>query len=74
MRSIQSKYLRGTEVASMVDTVELEDWTDKATVLGVPVFHMSDSGIVEIFDQPEPIVELSPGRNSDEAILDLHED
>lgn len=58
----------------MADPVELDGWTDTASGLGGSFGRMVDGEIVEFFGKPEPVVELSPGRSSDEAILDLHED
>jgi len=58
----------------MADPVELEGWTDKASGFGGAFGRIEDGEIVEFFAKPEPVVELSPGRSADEAILDLHED
>jgi len=73
-RFIQRAFAEGAEVFSMADPVELEGWTDTASGLGGSFGRMVDGEIVEFFVKPEPVVELSPGRSSDEAILDLHED
>lgn len=73
-RFIQRTFAEGAEVFSMADPVELEGWTDTASGLGGSFGRMVDGEIVEFFVKPEPVVELSPGRSSDEAILDLHED
>jgi len=73
-RFIQRTFSEGAELVSMADPVELEGWTDKASGLGSPIFRMVDGEVVEVFEMPEPVVELSPGRNPDEAILDLHKD
>lgn len=73
-RFIQRSFAEGSEVFSMADPVELDGWTDTASGLGGSFGRMVDGEIVEFFVKPEPVVELSPGRSSDEAILDLHED
>lgn len=57
----------------VADPVELEGWTDTASGLGSPFGRIVD-GEFEVILTPEPVVELSPGRSSEEAILDLHED
>ena len=58
----------------MADPIELEGWTDQASGFGGAFGRIEDGQIVEFFGKPEPVVELSPGRNAEEAILDLHED
>jgi transposase len=73
-RLIQTSHFAGAEVANVVDLVELEGWTDKAIGPRGQLFRKVDGEIDRIFDEPEPVVELSLGRNSDEAILDLHDD
>lgn len=73
-RFIQRSFAEGAEVFSMADPVELEGWTDTASGLGGSFGRMVDGEIIEFFGNPKPVVELSPGRSSDEAILDLHED
>ena len=55
----------------MDDPIELEGWTDTASGLSGAIFEDVDGSIFPIFN-PEPVVEVSAGRNSDEAILDLH--
>ena len=72
-RFIQRTFSEGAEVFGMADPVELDGWTDKASGLG-GAFGRMVNGEFEIFMKPEPVVEWSPGRSSDEAILDLHED
>lgn len=60
-------------MVGLADPVELEGWTDTASGLGGTIGRFVD-GEFELFYEPEPIVELSPGRGTDEAILDLHKD
>lgn len=58
--------------SSLADPVELDGWVDSATVLGQQIFEQVDERWV--YRDPEPVVELCPGRSEDEAVLDLHSD
>lgn len=70
-RFIQRTFEEGAELFSPADPVELDGWTDTASGLGGAVFDVVDGKLFPILD-PEPVVELSAGRDPDEAILDLH--
>lgn len=70
-RFIQRTLAEGAEVFTVADPVELEGWTDTASGLGGAIFDFSNREAFPILD-PEPVVELSAGRSSDEVILDLH--
>jgi hypothetical protein len=72
-RFIQRTFSEGAEGFSPADPIELEGWTDKASGLGGAFCRRVGGEIVELFTKPESVVELSPGRSPDEAILDLHE-
>jgi hypothetical protein len=72
-RFIQRTFAEGAEMFGVADPVELEGWTDTASGLGGAFGRIVD-GEIEVILTPEPVVELSPGRSSEEAILDLHED
>lgn len=72
-RFIKRKHSDDSEVLSKADSLELEGWTDKARGFGGAFGRMENGKVVEVFLRPEPLVELSPGRNSEEVILDLHE-
>ncbi len=72
-RFIKRKHSDDSEVLSKADSLELEGGTDKARGFGGAFGRMENGKVVEVFLRPEPLVELSPGRNPEEVILDLHE-
>lgn len=72
-RFIGRTFAEGSMVCGPADPVELDGWTDTAIGAGGSIFEEVDGNLYPIFD-PEPVVELSAGRSSDEVILDLHAD
>lgn len=72
-RFIRRTFAEGAMVWGPADPVELDGWMDTASGAGGAIFEIVEGNLYPIFD-PEPVVELSAGRNSDEVILDLHAD
>lgn len=72
-RFIRRTFAEGAMVCGSADPVELDGWTDTASGAGGAIFEIAEGNLYPILN-PEPVVELSAGRSTDEVILDLHAD
>lgn len=72
-RFIQRTFEEGATSVSLADRIELDGWTDTASGFFIPIVDEVTGKFYPILDS-EPMVELSAGRCSDEAVLDLHAD